>query len=110
MHSTQRSTPLTCMLSTLLIRFITTLGPYDCREIIARPLRLELVADRTKPRGGSGLGCDPALARDLDQVAARVIEHGGGDRGISSGSCVNRTPSARSRSYSALTSSTANDV
>jgi hypothetical protein len=29
---------------------------------------------------------------------------------ISSGSCVNRTPSARSRSYSALTSSTANDV
>ena len=30
--------------------------------------------------------------------------------GISSGSCVNRTPSARSRSYSALTSSTANDV
>jgi hypothetical protein len=29
---------------------------------------------------------------------------------ISSGSCVNRTPSARSRSYSGLTSSTANDV
>jgi hypothetical protein len=29
---------------------------------------------------------------------------------ISSGSCVKRTPSARSRSYSAFTSSTANDV
>jgi len=30
--------------------------------------------------------------------------------GISSGSWVKRTPRARSRSYSALTSSTANDV
>ena len=64
------------------------------------------------PRAVGAAGLAAAVSRgDLDQVAAGVVEHRGRDaRPISVGSCVKRTPAALSRSYSARTSSTANEV
>lgn len=94
-----------------------TPGPPSKRNGLSSPPRAHVTAGRTScGQRNTVERCTKRQAKvrlaertaNLDQVAARVVEDGGGAGPISRGPWGKRTPRPRRRSYAARTSSTAN--